>query len=160
MDLRNLTKHHRTQGTKALASREEYLEEIEHPLNLGSDGLPSDARCLLEIPTDELYGKPTSELQYWLNAAMASRQAAGDESGGLLEPPSGQVTTGAKQPVEGKSMTSGTSKAAAPARKSKAIAPIFRPKKAKRPTRPIALPICPPTTLPPAVGPQQVFWGS
>ena len=53
---RNLTKHHRTHGTKALASREEILKEIEHQLNLGSDGLSSDARCLLEleIPTDEL----------------------------------------------------------------------------------------------------------
>ena len=152
---RNLTKHHRTQGTKALASREEILKEIEHQLNLGSDGLSSDARCLLEIPTDELNGKPTSELQYWLNAAVASRQAAGEESGGLLEPPSGQVTTGAKQPAVGKSMTSGTSTAPAPARKPKAIAPIFRPKKAKRPTLPTAPPTRPPTTLPPAVGPQQ-----
>jgi len=131
------------------------LKEIEHQLNLGSDGLSSDARCLLEIPTEELYGKPTSELQYWLNAAVASRQAAGEESGGLLEPPSGQVTTGAKQPAVGKSMTSGTSKAPAPARKPKAIAPIFRPKKAKRPTLPTAPPTRPPTTLPPAVGPQQ-----
>ncbi len=59
---RNLTKNHQTKGTKALASREEILKEIEHQLSLGSDGLSPEARYLLEIPTDVLFGKPTSEL--------------------------------------------------------------------------------------------------
>ena len=146
---RNLTKHHRTKGTKALASREEILKEIEHQLCLGSDGLSHDARCLLEIPAEELYGKPTSELQYWLNAAVASRQAAGDESGGLLEPTSDQVKTGTNHPPGRKSPPQEASKAVTPARKPKAIAPIFLTTKARRPAA------RPPTNLPPALRPQQ-----
>ncbi len=74
---RNLTKHHRTKGTKALASREEILKEIEHQLSLGSDGLLPEARCLLENPTEVLFRKPTSGLQYILAERSDSKQTSG-----------------------------------------------------------------------------------
>lgn len=88
---RNLTKHHRTKGTKVLASRDQIQKEIEHQLSLGTDGLPEAARCLLEIPQETLFAKSTEQQQYWLNAAVASREAAGDPSGGLLEEPPPQA---------------------------------------------------------------------
>jgi len=42
---------------------------------------------LLEITQETLFAKSTEQQQYWLNAAVASREAAGDFSGGLLEDP-------------------------------------------------------------------------
>lgn len=152
---RNLTKHHRTQGTNALASREEIMKEIEHQLDLGSDGLSPEASCLLEIPTDELLGKPTSELQYWLNAAIASRQAAGDASGGMMEPSSEPAKVMAKQQIEGASVPQKAAKVAAPARKPAALAPIFLPRNSKRPALPRPPPPHPTVRLPPALNSQQ-----
>ena len=58
MDL--MRKHHRTQGAKAIAAREEVHLEIERQLEMGADDLPAHSRCLLKIcPGDHLYGMPT-----------------------------------------------------------------------------------------------------
>eukprot|EP00985_Skeletonema_marinoi_P011466 scaffold5463_cov155-Skeletonema_marinoi.AAC.7 len=46
---RNLTKHHKTMGTKALTAREEIQKEVEELLRMGFSELPPDSRCLLEI---------------------------------------------------------------------------------------------------------------
>ncbi|KAK1748959.1 hypothetical protein QTG54_000898 [Skeletonema marinoi] len=73
---RNLTKHHKTMGTKALATREEIQKEVEEQLRMGFSDLPSYARCLLEISPDNLFGLRTADQQYWLNAVRAARTAA------------------------------------------------------------------------------------
>ncbi len=108
---------------------------IEHHLSLGSDGLSPEARYLLEIPTEVLFGKPTSELQYWLNAATASRHVAGDESEGILvlEPPTptGQVKESVKQSAEPRNHQLGR-KAVALAPKAVASISIFLPKNLQR----------------------------
>ena len=72
---RNLTKHHKTMGTKALAVREEIQKEGEEQLHMGFSELPRDSRCLLEIAPDNLFGVRTADQQYWLNAARAARTA-------------------------------------------------------------------------------------
>lgn len=69
---RNLFKHHRTQGTKALEAREELQVEIERQLELGCEDLPEHSRCLLDICPEHVYGMPTDRQQYWLNAAEAA----------------------------------------------------------------------------------------
>jgi hypothetical protein len=89
---RNITKHHKTRGTKALDTAAAIRREIEHQLNLGSDGLSPETKCLLEIPPEELFGKSTQQKQYWLNAAIAGRKAAGDETGGALPQPPLEIT--------------------------------------------------------------------
>lgn len=73
---RNLTKHHRTKGAKALATKEDIRKEIELQLDMGADSLPAESRCLLEISPHELFGMDTSKQQYWLNAVVAARSAA------------------------------------------------------------------------------------
>ena len=73
---RNLTKHHKTMGTKALTARDEIQKEVEKQLSMGFSDLPSTSRCLLEISPEQLFGMGTSEKQYWLNAAEAARTAA------------------------------------------------------------------------------------
>jgi hypothetical protein len=73
---RNLTKHHKTMGTKALTARDEIQKEVEKQLSTGFSDLPSTSRCLLEISPEQLFGMGTSEKQYWLNAAEAARTSA------------------------------------------------------------------------------------
>jgi hypothetical protein len=58
---RNLCKHHRTQGAKALVARDDVHLEIECQLELGADDLPDHSRCLLEICPEQLYGMPKVE---------------------------------------------------------------------------------------------------
>ena len=70
---RNLCKHYRTRGSKALAARDENHLEIERQLELGADDLPDHGRCLLEICPDHLYGIPSDRQQYWSNAVEAAR---------------------------------------------------------------------------------------
>ena len=70
---RNLTKHHKTKGAKALAAKADIRKEIELQLGMGSDSLPENSQCLLEISPEDLFGKPIASQQYWLNAAIAAR---------------------------------------------------------------------------------------
>lgn len=51
---RNLTKHHKTKGAKALAAKAEIRKEIELQLDMGADGLQEHSRCLLEISPEDL----------------------------------------------------------------------------------------------------------
>eukprot|EP00984_Skeletonema_dohrnii_P014641 scaffold6164_cov89-Skeletonema_dohrnii-CCMP3373.AAC.6 len=66
---RNLTKHHRTKGAKALARR--YTERYRRTTaDMGADN------CLLEIRPEGLFGMDTAKHQHWLNAAVTARSAA------------------------------------------------------------------------------------
>ena len=85
---RNLTKHHKTKGAKALAAEADIRREIEH------------SRCLLEISTDELFRMSTVKQQYWLNAAVAARAAAAEASTHLDDPPSRPLVL--KHPLQNK----------------------------------------------------------
>ena len=123
---RNLTKHHKTRGTQVLASRAQILREIEHQLSLGTDGLPENARCLLEISQEDLFDKSTEQQQYWLNAAVASREAAGDFSGGLLDedPP---LTTQSRNTAQVPAASTASSKrTACPKKPPLKLAPLFK----------------------------------
>ena len=75
---RNLCKHHRSRGAKALEARAELQVEIERQLELGSDDLPDHSKCLLNICPEHLYlyAMPTDQQQYWVNAAEAARDEA------------------------------------------------------------------------------------
>lgn len=75
---RNLTKHHKTKGAKALATKADIRQEIEVQLGLGADGLPEHSRCLLEISPDQLFEMNPTAQQHWLNACAAARTAADD----------------------------------------------------------------------------------
>ena len=72
---------------------------------------------------------------------MASRQAAGDESGGALEPPTGQAKESAKQSAGPRNNLSGR----------KAVAPISLPQNSQRKKQPRSLPAQPSAPLPPAL---------
>ena len=69
---RNITKHHRTNGTIQLDKRDSILKEIERQMNLGIGSLPTESRCLLEIDTSGLMGRKTEDQQYWLFAIIAA----------------------------------------------------------------------------------------
>ena len=50
----NITKHHHTNNTIKLDAHRDVLREIECQLDIGITALPSEYRCLLEIPPDDL----------------------------------------------------------------------------------------------------------
>ena len=72
---RCITKHHHTNGTNALKSREEVLTRIEQQLDKGLEALPPEDQWLLEIDPQELRGKSLPQQQYWLLAVDAAREA-------------------------------------------------------------------------------------
>ena len=128
---RNLTKHHKTKGAKALATKAELRQEIELLLDLGSDGLPEHSKCLLEISPDELFALNTSNQQHWVNANNAARMAA-DENfvpvTAAVEPVTPRYS-GAAQPTSEKVATfhCGT-----PFTGNRKVAPLFHKKQPNR----------------------------
>ena len=72
---RCITKHHHTNGTNALKSRQEVLTKIEQQLDKGLEGLPPEDQWLLEINPHELREKALPQQQYWLLAVDAAREA-------------------------------------------------------------------------------------
>ena len=69
---RCITKHHHTNGTNALKSRQEVLTKIEQQLDKGLEGLPPKDQWLLEINPDKLQEKALPQQQYWLLAFDAA----------------------------------------------------------------------------------------
>ena len=104
---RNLCKHHRSRGTKALEARAELQAEIERQLKLGSDDQPEHSKCLLDVCAEHLYALPTDQQQYWVNAAEAARNEAFLTQTQLPEPNSSPATK---------------------------LAPLFKKQAAKKPT--------------------------
>ncbi len=114
-----------------LASRA--LREIEHQLSLGTvgtDGLPENARCLLEISQEQedLFDKSTEteQQQYWLNAAVASREAAGDFMGGLLDEDPPLTPRSRNTPQVPAASTAASKRAARPEKPPPRLAPLFK----------------------------------
>ena len=95
---RNLCKHLRTQGAKALAARDEIHSEIERQLDLCADDLPDHGRCLFEICPDHLYvygiPLPSDWQQYWLNAVEAARVELFAQSATTIEEKQDGCSTG------------------------------------------------------------------
>ena len=46
---RNISKHHKTNGTLKLAARDDVIKEIDRQLDMGVGSLPAKCKCLLEI---------------------------------------------------------------------------------------------------------------
>jgi len=51
---RNISKHHKTNGTLQLAARADVIREIDRQLDTGIGSLPEECKCLLEIPEEDL----------------------------------------------------------------------------------------------------------
>ena len=69
---RCISKHHRTKGMKALATREELSAEIGRQKELGEDAMAEEDKWMLEVDVEE---DTAEEQQYWLYAVEAARQA-------------------------------------------------------------------------------------
>ena len=69
---RCISKHHSTKGTKALATREALLTEIERQKQLGSEALSENDQWMLEVDVED---ETAEDQQYWLFAVEAARQA-------------------------------------------------------------------------------------
>jgi hypothetical protein len=67
--------HDRTTGTLISACKEDLLQEIDHQLTLGPDGLAEEDRFLLEYNFDELATTNREHQEYWLLAIQAAREA-------------------------------------------------------------------------------------
>ena len=72
---RCISKHHRTQGSLVIATKEELMKEIERQLDMGVDAIADEDRWMLEIDACELKEKSLADQQYWLYAVEAARQA-------------------------------------------------------------------------------------
>ncbi len=67
--------HDWTTGTLISAYKEDLLQEIEHQLTLGPDGLAEEDRFLLECNFDDLATTNGKHQEYWLLAIQAAREA-------------------------------------------------------------------------------------
>ncbi len=138
---RNLTKHHATKGSKALATKAELRKEIEHYLSLGLDGLPEGSKFLLEISPDELYNRSIPLQQYWINANEAARQSTAPLPALSERPP----------PSQYRSRTSPTVTTPTNEQPSQPMFPIFRQRPStttqhRQTFQPATMHIPPPTT--------------
>ena len=72
---RCITKHHKTKGTKAIATQQDLLRAIERQLDMGLASVAPEDQWLLEIDQSLLKSESLKQQQYWLWAVEAARQA-------------------------------------------------------------------------------------